>query len=54
MTVSEAIYQRRSIRKFQERQIPKEELKKVLEAGLYAPNAGGGQRTIPAVSKTNR
>ena len=46
MTVSEAIYRRRSIRKFQERQIPKEDLEKVLEAGLYAPNAGGGQRTI--------
>ena len=46
MTVSETIYRRRSIRKFQERQIPKEDLKKVLEAGLYAPNAGGGQRTI--------
>ena len=46
MTVSEAIYRRRSIRKFQERQIPKEDLAKVLEAGLYAPNAGGGQRTI--------
>lgn len=46
MTVSEAIYRRRSIRKFQERQIPKEDLEKILEAGLYAPNAGGGQRTI--------
>ena len=46
MTVSEAIYRRRSIRKFQERQIPKGDLEKVLEAGLYAPNAGGGQRTI--------
>lgn len=46
MTVSEAICRRRSIRKFQERQIPKEDLEKVLEAGLYAPNAGGGQRTI--------
>lgn len=46
MTVSEAIYRRRSIRKFQDRQIPKEDLEKVLEAGLYAPNAGGGQRTI--------
>ena len=46
MTVTEAIYRRRSIRKFQERQIPKEDLEKVLEAGLYAPSAGGGQRTI--------
>ena len=46
MTVQEAIYRRRSIRKFQDRQIPKEDLEKVLEAGLYAPSAGGGQRTI--------
>ena len=54
MTVSEAIYRRRSIRKFQERQIPREDLEKVLEAGLYAPNAGGGQRTILCGIQTNR
>ena len=37
---------RRSIRKYRDKQIPKNELKKIIEAGLYAPNAGGGQRTI--------
>ncbi|HYF84746.1 MAG TPA: nitroreductase family protein [Clostridia bacterium] len=34
------IKQRRSIRSFKEKQIKKEELQAVLEAGLYAPNAG--------------
>lgn len=37
---------RRSIRKYQDRQISQEDLKKIMEVGLYAPNAGGGQRTI--------
>lgn len=37
---------RRSIRKYQERQISREDLERVLEAGSYAPNAGGGQRTM--------
>ena len=39
---------RRSIRKYQNRQIEREDLEKIIEAGLYAPNAGGGQRTIIA------
>ena len=37
---------RRSIRKYQARQIPREALEQVLEAGSWAPNAGGGQRTM--------
>lgn len=37
---------RRSIRKYQNRQIEREDLEKIMEAGLYAPNAGGGQRTM--------
>jgi nitroreductase len=37
---------RRSIRKYQERQIPREALAAILEAGTYAPNAGGGQRSV--------
>ena len=37
---------RRSIRKYQPRQIPREALEQILEAGSYAPNAGGGQRRI--------
>lgn len=40
---------RRSIRKYQDRQIAREDLKKIMEAGLCAPNAGGGQRTIVVV-----
>jgi nitroreductase len=35
------IKQRRSIRSFKDEQIKEEELQTVLEAGLYAPNAGG-------------
>lgn len=37
---------RRSIRKYQSRQIERKDLEKIMEAGLYAPNAGGGQRTM--------
>lgn len=37
---------RRSIRKYQDRQIERVDLEKIIEAGLYAPNAGGGQRSI--------
>lgn len=37
---------RRSIRKYEERQIPAEDLEKIIEAGLFAPNAGGGQRSM--------
>lgn len=42
----EAIQNRRSIRKYTGKQISKNDLVKIIEAGLYAPNAGGGQRTI--------
>jgi nitroreductase len=45
MELSELIQYRRSIRKFQDKQIPKEDLEKIIEAGIYAPNAGGGQRS---------
>lgn len=34
------IKQRRSIRSFKDEQVKKEELQAILEAGLYAPNAG--------------
>ena len=46
MSILETMVQRRSIRKYQDRQIPKEDLEKIMEAGTYAPNAGSGQRTI--------
>ena len=38
--------ERRSIRKYTEQQIRMEDLNKIMEAGLYAPNAGGGQRSM--------
>ncbi len=37
---------RHSIRKYTNEQIPRELLEKVIEAGLYAPNAGGRQGSI--------
>ncbi len=37
---------RRSIRKYSDQQISKENLQRILEAGAYAPNAGGCQRSI--------
>ena len=42
----ELIRTRRSIRKYQARQISREDLEKIIEAGTWAPNAGGGQRSV--------
>lgn len=42
--VIKTILNRRTIRKFQDRQISSEELDLILEAGLYAPTSGGMQR----------
>lgn len=44
MDILELMKTRRSIRKYQDKQIEREDLEKIIEAGLYAPNAGGGQR----------
>ena len=41
-----AIKNRRSIRKYRDKQIPREDLEKIIEAGTYASNAGGGQRSM--------
>jgi nitroreductase len=38
------IYNRRSIRKYKEQQIPEAELHKILNAAINAPNAGNQQR----------
>lgn len=46
MKLLEQIKKRRSIRKYQDRQIPLEDLEKIIEAGTYASNAGGGQRSM--------
>ncbi len=40
------IKSRHSIRKYTEEQISREDLELILEAGNYAPNAGGGQRSM--------
>jgi nitroreductase len=37
---------RHSIRKYTDEQIKREDLEKILEAGNFAPNAGGGQRSM--------
>ena len=42
--VIKTILERRTIRKYQERQISPEELNLILETGLYAPTSGGMQR----------
>lgn len=46
MNTLDLMRHRRSIRKYQDRQVPRELLEMVLEAGGCAPSAGGGQRTI--------
>ncbi|MCD7784873.1 MAG: nitroreductase family protein [Oscillospiraceae bacterium] len=45
----ETILHRRSIRRFDTRQISEQALQEILQAGLYAPSAGGGQRVILVV-----
>jgi len=46
MELLELMKRRRSIRKYQERQISKADMETIIEAGTYAPNAGGGQRSM--------
>ncbi len=46
MKLLELMKHRRSIRKYQDRQISKADLEMIIEAGIYAPNAGGGQRSM--------
>ena len=46
MELFDQIKTRRSIRKYQDKQIPREAMEKILEAGTYASNAGGGQRSM--------
>lgn len=46
MDLLEMMKERRTIRKYQDKQISKEDLEKIIEAGLYAPNAGGRQGTL--------
>ncbi len=46
MELLELMKHRRSIRKYEDRQINRADLEKIIEAGLFAPNAGGGQRSM--------
>ena len=45
----ELIMHRRAIRRFDTRQIDEDVLRQILDAGLYAPSAGGRQSAIFAV-----
>ena len=47
----ETIMHRRAIRRFEEKQIDEDTLQQILQAGLYAPSAGGRQGVIFAVSQ---
>lgn len=47
--IMQTILHRRAIRRFDERQIDEEFLQQILQAGLYAPSAGGKQGVIFAV-----
>lgn len=46
MELMDIIKSRHSIRKYTDEQISREALEKILEAGNFAPNAGGGQRSM--------
>lgn len=46
MSLIDIIKKRHSIRKYTDKQISREHLELILEAGNYAPNAGGGQRSM--------
>ena len=46
MGLLELMKHRRSIRRYQSRQIAKADLETIIEAGTYASNAGGGQRSM--------
>lgn len=42
----EKMLTRHAIRRYQEKQVDEETLDQILQAGLYAPSAGNGQRTM--------
>lgn len=52
--IMETILHRRSIRRFSERQLDEEALQQILQAGLYAPSAGGRQGVIFAVCQDRK
>lgn len=50
--IMETILHRRAIRRFEETQIEEDALQQILQAGLYAPSAGGRQEVLFAVCQT--
>ncbi|MDE6514851.1 MAG: nitroreductase family protein [Bacteroidales bacterium] len=52
--ILELMKYRRSIRRYTDRQVAEEDLRKILEAGAYAPNAGGGQRSCFVACRDKR
>ncbi|MBQ7477805.1 MAG: nitroreductase family protein [Selenomonadaceae bacterium] len=46
MDILELMKKRRSVRKYTAQKVTREEMEKIITAGLYAPNAGGGQRSF--------
>ena len=44
--IMKVILHRRAIRRFEKRQIEEEALQQILQAGLYAPSAGGRQGVL--------
>lgn len=46
MELLELMKYRRSIRKYQDMQISRADMETIIEAGISAPNAGGGQRSM--------
>ena len=47
----ETILHRRAIRRYETRQIAEDALQQILQAGLYAPSAGGRQGPLLVVSQ---
>ena len=54
MDFFELVRYRRSIRKYEDRQVPREAVEKIIEAGSFAPNAGGGQRSFIVAIRDRR
>lgn len=52
--VMKNILHRRAIRRFETRQIEESVLQQILQAGLYAPSAGGRQGVVLAVSQDKK
>lgn len=52
--VIKCIKERRSIRKYLKKQIEEDKLNEILEASIYAPNAGGRQSALVVVSQNEK